>query len=175
MRANRTSWAGTSQVQARDVPLQLSMVAGVSVLVLVSGVPVLCNYLLLPQVRYPLVWGVGVRNVFYGTVSMSVLYFFSYIAGNTMYQLLNPHQQCLVLFVDLLLHHNRLYSSASDSISMGYTAIPQHHNTLHHINYLYPQSSVPSFVHLPPSPPQQIIFQFIRFYIYWLYLQPPTS
>ena len=36
----------------------------VSVLVLVSGVPLLCDPLLLPQVRYPLVWGVGVGNVF---------------------------------------------------------------------------------------------------------------
>ena len=35
-------------------------------------------------------------------------------------------------------------------------------------------SSVPGFVHLPPYPPQKIIFQFIRFYIYGIYYHPPN-
>ena len=53
-------------------------------LVLVSGVPLLCDPLLPPQARYPLVWGVVMGNVVYGTISLSVLYFFFYVVGNNM-------------------------------------------------------------------------------------------
>ena len=38
--------------------------------------------------RYPLVWGVGVGNIVHGTRSLSVLYLFSYVAENTISQLL---------------------------------------------------------------------------------------
>ena len=57
-------------------------------LVLVSRVPLLCAPLILPQARYPLVWGVGMGNVVYGTVSLSVLYLFPYVDGNTMSQMM---------------------------------------------------------------------------------------
>ena len=39
--------------------------------------------------RYLLLCGAGLGNVVEGTVSMSVLYLFSYVAGNTMSQLLS--------------------------------------------------------------------------------------
>ena len=55
---------------------------------LLSGFPLLCDLLLILQVRYLLVWGVGVGKFCLGTVSLSVLYFFFYMAGNTMYHLL---------------------------------------------------------------------------------------
>ena len=50
-------------VQAWKVPLNLSLFSKVSMLVLVSIVPLLCAPLLLPQMRYLLLWGVGVGNV----------------------------------------------------------------------------------------------------------------
>ena len=50
-------------MQARQGTIQVSSVAGMSVLLLVSGVLLLCATLLIPQVRYFLVWGVGVGNV----------------------------------------------------------------------------------------------------------------
>ena len=49
-------------MQIRKGPFQLSWDDGVSVLVLVSGFLLLCAPILTPQVRYLLVWGVGVRS-----------------------------------------------------------------------------------------------------------------
>ena len=50
-------------MQARDGPIQLSLVSGVSKLVLVYVALLMCATHLLPQVRYPLIWGVGVGSV----------------------------------------------------------------------------------------------------------------
>ena len=50
-------------MQARKVPLLLSLGGGVSVLALVYGLLLLCDTFLLLQVSYTLVWGVGVGNV----------------------------------------------------------------------------------------------------------------
>ena len=65
-------------VQARQGPLLLSLVYGVYVLALVSGLLLLRDPIMLLQVSYMLVWGVGVGNVVKGTVSLSLCYLFSY-------------------------------------------------------------------------------------------------
>ena len=59
-----------------------------SVLVVVSGFLLLCVTLILTEVRYLPVWGVGVVNAVLGTDSLSVLYFVSYVARNIMSQLM---------------------------------------------------------------------------------------
>ena len=50
-------------MQAWKGPPQLSLVDGVSVLLFLSVVPIMCAPILLLQVRYPLVWSVGAGNI----------------------------------------------------------------------------------------------------------------
>ena len=52
-----------SKVRARQDPILLSLVDGVSVLTVVSGLHQLCVTFMLLQVSYLLVWGVGVGNL----------------------------------------------------------------------------------------------------------------
>ena len=50
-------------MRSRKGTLLLSLVDEVSVLVLVYGLIILCDPLMITQVIYPLVWGVGLENV----------------------------------------------------------------------------------------------------------------